>query len=90
MSELTLTLSEDALETLAQRVAAILSEEQQSSGDGWLRGADEIAAYIGAPSSRVYSLSSANRIPVHRDGSALVAKRSELDAWMLSGGGKRP
>ena len=46
--------------------------------------------YIDAPRSRVYSLVSAGRIPVHKDGSALVARKTELDAWVRSGGGKRP
>jgi hypothetical protein len=50
---------------------------------------DKIAAYIDAPPSRVYALVSAQRIPVHHDGSALIARRSELDAWLQAGGGKR-
>jgi streptogramin lyase len=33
-------------------------------------------AYIDAPRSRVYGLVSARRIPVHHDGSALIARRS--------------
>jgi hypothetical protein len=35
---------------------------------------------------RVYALASAGRIPVHHDGSALIARRSELDDWLRSGG----
>ena len=58
--------------------------------NGWLRGADEIGAYIGAPRSRVYALTSAKRIPVERDGSALVARQRDLDAWLHAGGSKRP
>ena len=58
--------------------------------DGWLRGGERIAAYIDAPMSRVYSLSSAERIPVERDGSNLIARRSDLDAWVRGGGAKRP
>lgn len=38
--------------------------------------------------SRVYGLVSAHRIPIHHDGSALIARRSELDAWLLAGGGR--
>jgi excisionase family DNA binding protein len=56
----------------------------------WLRGADQIAAYIGAPRSRVYALTSARRIPVERDGSALIAHTTALDDWLRAGGGKRP
>lgn len=62
----------------------------QASDDGWLRGAQAIASYIASPVSRVYSLSSAQRIPVEHDGSGLVARKSDLDRWIRSGGGKRP
>ncbi len=67
----------------------VIAEQQETTGDGWLRGAGKIAAYIGAPRSRVYGLVSARRIPVHHDGSALIARRSELDVWLLNGGGRR-
>ena len=56
----------------------------------WLRGAVRIASYLDCPVSRVYALASAGRIPVERDGSALIARRSELDAWVESGGARRP
>lgn len=90
---LTLALPDELLEELAHRVADLL--EQRGHGappavDGWLRGAEAIAEYIGAPASRVYGLSSAKRIPVEHDGSALIARRSQLDAWLRDGGGKRP
>ena len=83
---------ERALVRLADKLAPLLLERlaPPASGEGWLRGADEIATYIGSPRSRVYALASARRIPVQRDGSALVARRSELDAWLQNGGGKRP
>jgi hypothetical protein len=63
-----------------------------SGDDGWLRGAQAIADYIGSPRSRVYALANCTppRIPVEHDGSALVAKRSVLDGWVANGGGKRP
>jgi hypothetical protein len=81
-----------ALVRLADRLAPLLVDRlaPPASDDGWLRGADQIANYIGSPRSRVYALVSAMRIPVQRDGSALVARRSELDSWLRSGGGKRP
>ena len=84
----------ELIEAIAERAAEIVLERSgpEPTTDGWLRGASAIAAYIGAPASRVYALGNCkpSRIPVHRDGSALIAKRSELDAWMRSGGGKRP
>ncbi len=83
---------ERALVRLADKLAPLLVDRlaPSASDDGWLRGADQIAGYIGSPRSRVYALASARRIPVQRDGSALVARRSELDSWLQGGGGKRP
>ena len=81
---------EDVVEAIAERAAEILAGRAGPSADGWLRGADRIAAYIDCPRSRVYALTSARRIPVHHDGSALIARRSELDRWLRDGGGLRP
>jgi hypothetical protein len=83
---------EKALIQLADSLAPLLVKRlvQSAPEDGWLRGAEQIAGYIGSPRSRVYALASARRIPVQRDGSTLVAPRSELDSWLYRGGGKRP
>lgn len=93
MSDLTAALiaalDDEALDQLAARLASRLGAAT-ATADGWLRGADRIAEYIDAPKSRVYALASADRIPVERDGSALIARRSSLDQWVRSGGGKRP
>jgi hypothetical protein len=86
----TLDIGDELVERIAKRAAELIDQRQEeAAGDGWLRGADKIAAYIDAPRSRVYGLVSAQRIPVHHDGSALIARRSELDKWLLAGGGKR-
>lgn len=87
-SAITIELSPEQLDVLAELVAERLGSE--AVADGWLRGAAAIADYIGSPPSRVFALSSAGRIPVGRDGSALIAKRGDLDAWLREGGGKRP
>lgn len=85
-----LVIGDELVEYIAERAAELIAERHvdEASCD-WLRGADKIAAYIDAPRSRVYGLVSAKRIPIHHDGSALIARRSELDAWLLSGGGRR-
>lgn len=91
MSAISLEIAEELVERIAHRAAELLSEqESKPETDGWLRGAEKIAAYLDCPRSRVYALASARRIPVHRDGSALIARRSELDEWLLGGGGLRP
>lgn len=83
-------LSEVDLDHLADLLAPRMAVRLSRQDDAWLRGADAIATHIGAPRSRVYALTSAKRIPVQRDGSALIARRSELDAWLRDGGAKRP
>ena len=92
MSALTFELPPELVEQIAERAAELLAGSGNAQEDGWLRGADRIAAYIDAPRSRVYSLASCTppRIPIHRDGSSLIARRSELDAWVRDGGGVRP
>jgi hypothetical protein len=88
LAELDDELLDALVERLVPRTAAILAERE--AADGWLRGAVKIAAYIDCPTSRVYALASARRIPVERDGSNLLARRHELDAWVRTGGGRRP
>jgi hypothetical protein len=90
MAALRLEVDEELIEQIAERAAEMMAERSKTiAEDGWLRGADRIAAYIDAPRSRVYALVSARRIPVHHDGSALIARRSELDRWLVQGGGLR-
>jgi excisionase family DNA binding protein len=85
---LTIELSPEQIDAVAERVAARL--QPAPGADGWLRGAGRIAAYIDCPRSRIYALTSAGRIPVGRDGSNLIARRSDLDRWLREGGGRRP
>lgn len=86
-----LAVPDELVDQIAERAAELVAARQTTTAeDGWLRGADHIAAYIDAPKSRVYALTSAGRLPVERDGSALIARRSELDAFVRSGGARRP
>ncbi len=90
MAKVALEINDQLVEHIAVRAAEmVLHQQSERRDDSWLRGADKIAAYIDAPRSRIYGLVSARRIPVHHDGSALIARRSELDTWMLNGGGCR-
>lgn len=91
MSAISLEVGDELVERIARRAAELLAERASAPDeDGWLRGAEKIADYLDCPRSRVYALASARRIPIHRDGSALIARRSELDKWLLGGGGVRP
>lgn len=91
INAISFNVGDELVERIARRAAEIVAEQSgEAVNDGWLRGAERIASYINAPRSRVYALVSARRIPVHHDGSALIARRSELDKWLLRGGGCRP
>jgi len=91
VNAISVNVGDELVERIARRAAELLSAQASAPAeDGWLRGAERIAAYLDCPRSRVYALASARRIPIHRDGSALVARRSELDKWLLGGGGLRP
>lgn len=85
-----LALLEKLVDAITAQVAELVAVPDSEPEDGWLRGADRIAGYLDCPRSRVYALTSARRIPVHHDGSSLVARRSELDRWLRDGGGRRP
>lgn len=89
-----LDITDELVDRIAERVADLLAERSQDAGeeagDEWLRGAGAIANYISAPVSRVYALNSAGRIPLEKDGANLIAKKSDLDAWLRQGGGVRP
>jgi hypothetical protein len=82
-------LPEDLVRQLAAQVAEVL-EQSRPARDGWLRGAARIAEYLDCPRSRVYALVSAGRILVEHDGSNLIARQSDLDRWIRSGGATRP
>ena len=92
MTELRVEIPDELIERVAARAAELVADRSNGNGEGWLRGADAIAEYVGAKRSRIYALATTTppRIPVHRDGSALVARRSELDKWIQGGGGLRP
>lgn len=63
----------------------------RENGDGrWLGGAKAIGEHIGCSPDRVWALSSSGRLRLHRDGSALLARTDELDAWGRPAARRRP
>jgi hypothetical protein len=50
MAALRVEIDQELIEQIAERAAELVGERTQAKGpDGWLRGADRIAAYIDAP-----------------------------------------
>ncbi len=51
-----------------------------------LRGARQIAEFMGVTLNHVYRLFRTPRIPISREGGTRVARKSALKAWYDSGG----
>ena len=87
---LKLELPDELVEQIAQRAAAILADREPSAASLGYLDVKGAADFLACPVSRIYALTSANRLPVHRDGSRLVFDREELHAYISNGGAKRP
>jgi excisionase family DNA binding protein len=90
-SPLSITLPPELLDALTARVEQLLEERasERREDEPWMR-VEQAATYLACPRSRIYALASARRIPHRKDGSRLLFRPSELDAWLDLGGGKRP
>lgn len=73
----------ELLDALASRVSARLAEHVAAlkPPEPYL-SAQEAAAYIAAPVSRVHDLAAANRLRHYRDGRRLLFRREDLDALL--------
>jgi excisionase family DNA binding protein len=78
----------EVMEMLAVSVASQLGERLRVQPEQWI-GVEQAAAHLACPKSRIYDLVSARRVPHERDGSRLLFRRSDLDSWVSSGGGRR-
>lgn len=87
---LALELPDELLERLAHRVADLLADrDAPAEAEGFL-DVTGAANFLACPPSRVYALTSAGRLPVHRDGSRLLFTRDELRDYVNAGGARRP
>lgn len=82
-----LSVPDELLDALADRVAArvlAVADRSAPAGSPWLDVAGA-ADYLRCKPKRLYDLCSQRRVPVHREGSRLLFRRDELDAWITSG-----
>lgn len=87
MSEaIALPVPADLVEALAEAVAERLD---RPGPEPWI-DVEAAAEHLSCNADRIYALTSARRIPFEKDGSRLLFRRSELDAWVQAGGGLRP
>lgn len=89
MTGLAITLPPELVEAVAVRAAELVTQRTPIAPEPHI-GVKAAAEHLACPTSRVYALASAKRIPHRKDGSRLLFKASELDAWLESGGGVRP
>lgn len=79
--ELMLQLSDEQLQEIAERAAALVAEQQSTAPAPWL-GTAQAADYIAATPGRIHDLVGLRKLTPRRDGRRLLFKRSELDAYI--------
>lgn len=92
MTALTVDFPPELIEQIAVRAAELIEARQgaapAATDDGYLDVAGA-ADFLACPTSRIYSLVSAKRLPHHRDGSRLLFDRAELREYVRAGGARR-
>jgi excisionase family DNA binding protein len=78
---LSFELTDEALEALAQRVAAILAEREPLTPSAWL-DTKAAAEYLSCTPDRVHDLVGLRRLCPSRDGRRLLFRREDLDAYL--------
>jgi len=86
--QIMLDTSPDFAEAVARRVAELLAAQAQT-GSPWLN-AEEAAAYLRAPLSRIRKLTMTGDLPHAKDGRRVLYHRDELDSFLRSGGATSP
>ena len=81
---LTLDLPPELVEAIAERAAELVLEQAPAQSERWV-GTRDAADYLGCSPGRLHNLTSAGRIPHHREGGRLVFSTRELDDWIRSG-----
>jgi excisionase family DNA binding protein len=82
--ELTLSISDDLLAAIADRIAVRLPQPAQAESESPWLDTEGACAYLGLTRDQLYKLTAAKAIPVRkkRHGQGLRFHRAELDAWL--------
>jgi excisionase family DNA binding protein len=78
-------LPDTALDALEER----LNARRTLGTSPWLN-AEEAAAYVRCPVSRIRKLTSTRELPAHRDGRRVLYRSDELDGFIRRGGARSP
>jgi excisionase family DNA binding protein len=90
MNGLTVDISDELVEKVAQRAAELVGPLPVKDDPGGYLDVAGAAEFLACKPSRIYALKSAGRIPYHKDGSRLLFDRAELRAYVEAGGATRP
>ena len=88
------TLPPELLEPLAQAIAEraaelVLERQPPPASLPEYLTVEEAADYMRASRQRVYDLLSSRRLPRHKDGTRVLLRRTEIDAYLAGAGSVR-
>lgn len=81
---LTIQLTEEQLDAIAQRVAAINNQPKMSDDIGYLDAAGA-AEYLATTKERIYDLVQLRKLRPRRDGRRLLFTRDDLESYLQNG-----
>lgn len=88
MTDLSIELPAELVETIAQRVAEILAPRFEPAAVSPFMSVKEAAEHTRCSEQRIYDLRSAGTLTKHGDGSRALVSRAELDAYLLPFGAR--
>lgn len=87
-TELGLVIPPALLESIARRVLELMAEQGRLAEPATVSEfmtVEEAADYLRCSRQRVYDLVSSRRLPKYRDGTRVLLKRSDIDAYLTKG-----
>lgn len=86
---------QDQPSVLAREIAGIIAHDPEAVAilrdalglpepESWV-DVNAVAEHLACRRQRIYTLVNERRIPVHRDGSRLLFRLSEIDRWLTDG-----
>lgn len=80
MNDVTLTMTTELLDAIAERVAQMLQDAPATPAAPDFMTADEAAAHLRCDRRRIYDLTGARRLPKFREGGRLLLRRADVYA----------
>ncbi len=84
--ELKVAVPRELLDAIARRAAELAANDQADEPEPFI--GVKAAQHLACRPHRIYDLVHRRAIPFYKDGSRLLFRRSELDAWITSDGSR--